>query len=59
VIALTIGLFLLSATLGLVLAFLIDERRHDELTTWDAHEAQALDLVADPDTDKRQWVRGL
>jgi Tfp pilus assembly protein PilW len=59
VIALAFGLFLLSATLGLVLAFLIDERRHDELTTWDAHEAQALDLVADPQTDKRQWVRGL
>ncbi len=58
-IALTVGLFLLSATLGLVLAFLIDERRHDELTTWDVHEEQALDLVADPDTDKRQWVRGL
>ena len=58
-IALTIGLFLLSATLGLVLAFLIDERRHHELATWDVHETQALDLVADPDTDNRQWVRGL
>jgi len=58
-IALTVGLFLLSATLGLVLALIIDERRHDELTTWDVHETQALDLVADPDTDKRQWVRGL
>ncbi len=58
-IALTVGLFLLSATLGLVLALIIDERRHAELTTWDTHEAQALDLVADTNTDKRQWVRGL
>lgn len=58
-IALTIGLFLLSATLGLVLAFLIDERRSEQAESWDVHETQALDLVADPDTDRRQWVRGL
>lgn len=58
-IALAFGLFLLSATLGLVLAFLIDERRHEQIESWDAHETQALDLVADPQTDKRQWVRGL
>ncbi len=58
-IALTVGLFLLSATLGLVLAFLIDERRSEQIESWDAHETQALDLVADPHVDRRQWVRGL
>ena len=58
-IALAFGLFLLSATLGLVLAFLIDERRHEQAATWDAHETQALTLVADPHVDRRQWVRGL
>lgn len=58
-IALTIGLFLLAATLALVLAFLIDERRHEQIESWDAHEIQALNLVADPHVDKRQWVRGL
>lgn len=58
-IALAFGLFLLSATLGLVLAFLVDERRHEQIESWDAHETQALTLVADSHVDKRQWVRGL
>ncbi len=58
-IALAFGLFLLSATLGLVLAFLVDERRHEQIESWDAHQAQALTLVANPHVDRRQWVRGL
>ena len=58
-IALAFGLFLLSATLGLVLAFLIDERRHEQIESWDAHVDQALTLVANPHVDRRQWVCGL
>lgn len=50
---LSVGLFLLSATLLIVLAVLLDRR---EVSYWEATE-QALELVRYPEHDTRRWVR--